>query len=349
MILAFCSSPTDSAVLSDARKKLSVHDTLGAIDLLADWSDRHGESFAVSGLLDRLQLPDESSVATPSTTEAGVSAPSPWSILVEGDGHMDSNSPIQGAFNLQRNFFLDDSGRNTIAAGATVGSWTEDADPYATADAWLGWNLRHPTWSTQMAGWAGWTEENQLELGASGQLRQVSKHGAWRISHGPSARFSWRKTRRAGWALDVDGAAGENRLDLDGALWLRQDPPWPTVQDTLNTVVPWRLARVRVQSSLDADLLLPHGSLSFGPGFDLDARASLSRDRWSSSSTAVHHTLRAEMAGTAKIIARWSPSKARFAQLDVGWTWSATSGEALPDMSPYDDGLNAGLRYLSDF
>jgi len=330
-------------------RMLSDRDTLGAIDLLVDWSDQHGESVAVSDLLDRLQLPDKSPPPSSAPAATPPPPPRPWSLLVEGDFHVDSTSPIQGEVNLQRRLFLGDSGRNAVAVGLTAGSWTEDAAPYATADAWLGWRARHPAWSAKMTTWFGWTEENHPELGASGQWQHLSKHGLWQVSHGPSARLSWRRTRLVGWSIDMEGAAARSRLELGGGLWLRQDPAWPAVRDTLNDKVPWRLARVRIQSTLDADFLLPRGNFAFGPGFDLDARTCLLRDRWTDQSTAVHHTLRSDLAATAKLISRWNPSRSRIVQFDAGWTWTAESGEAIRGMSPFYDGLAAGARCLSDF
>ncbi|HXP90124.1 MAG TPA: hypothetical protein VN931_04235 [Fibrobacteria bacterium] len=348
-LLSLLASTPDSLVLCRAREKLSDRDTVGAIDLLQDWSEAHVESPAVAGLLDFLQLPEPESTIPPPDTAKPWPLPRRdlWSILAEGVFHPDRDLPALGGLDLTRKFPLSASvGSTNLLAGISGGSWLEGTNPYADADLWTGIEFRRPDWYASIAGWGGWMERNLPEAGISGEWQIASHLGAWEFRNGPMARFSWRLTRYLGWTANATRRSGTGSLDLGGSLRWRQDPAWPSVPDFDSSKA--TLARSRLQATLQAALTRIHGTFAYGPESYLDGRISTTNDHWRDSTGTLSED-RSDLAFTAGGLLRWAPSHSWSAQGELGWTFVARWGEPELDLSPFEEGPFLRLTCRSDF
>lgn len=353
------SSSPDSAVLSEAGRRLSDRDTLGAIDLLQGWSEEHLPSPSVTDLLDFLQLPEAKSVA-PSNPDTARPAAIPtrrlWSVRAQGEFRADHELPALGGLDLQRGFPLAVKvGFVDVLAGFSAGSWLEDAKPYTDMDLWTGVEFRRPTWDGRVEGWGGWTESDQPEAGISGLLESKGKWRGWEFGQGPMARYSWRRSRFLGWSAQGVRPGALGSLELGGTIRVRQDPVWPVVLDYDS--VPVRFARDRAQTTFHAGLVRQGGALRYGPQLDLDGRISFAPDRWMDSAgftpkwgtKAPRAERRAELGCTASGFVRWDPSPAWSAEGALGWTWAAEEGAGGLDLSPFTPGPFLRLSARSSF
>ncbi len=352
------SSSPDSAVLSEAGRKLSNRDTLGAIDLLQDWSEKHLVSQNVTDLLDFLQLPEATAVSPPKSDaiKSGASSRRLWSVRVEGEFQTDTQLPALGMLDLQRRFPLDaKTGSTDVLAGLSAGSWLEAAGPYAEMDLRTGIEFHRPTWNGRLEGWGGWTEKNQPEAGISGAWEFGARWCGWDLRQGPMARYSWRRARFLGWMVQGNGPVGGGELELDGTLRARQDPAWPAVLDY--DTVPVRFARERAQATFHTALTKAYGSVRFGPQLDLDGRISFAPDRWTDSTEFTpqmgtrlpRSERRSELGCTASGFLRWEPSPVWFVEGSFGWTWAAQRVENGLDLSPFIHGPFLRLSARSNF
>jgi hypothetical protein len=348
-LLSLVAFSPDSVVLLQARDKLSNRDTLGAIDLLQDWSEAHLESPSVAGLLDFLQLPEPTSAI--STPDSAQPWPLPrrrlWSILAEGFFHPDRDLPVLGGLDLSRKFPLSAStGSTNVLAGLSGGSWLEGTNPYANAVLWTGIERLRPDWQASITGWGGWMERNLPEAGISGNWEFHAHPGEWGVRQGPMARWSWRLTRYLGWTADASRRVGTGDLDLGGSFRWRQDPSWPSGPGLDSAQASF--ARSRLQATFRAALTRKRGSIAFGPESDLDGRISTSSDHWRDSLGTVSE-LRSDLALTAGGLVRWNPSSSWSAQGELGWTFVARWGEPELDLSPFEEGPVLRLSCRSDF
>ena len=356
-MLAIVSSSPDSSVLSQAKGKLSDRDTLGAIDLLQEWSEGNLATRQVTDLLDFLQLP-EATVVWPPAPDTAKPAGGPvrrlWLARAQGSFFADREMPASGGLDVQRRFPLKaDEGTTDLLAGVAAGSWLEEAEAYADLDLWTGVELRRSDWNARFEG--GWTESNQPEAGISGLWEFKSRWKGLDLRQGPAVRYSWRRSRFVGWNVGVSGPSSVGSLDLGGSIRARQDPSWPVVLDYDS--VPVRFARERAQATLHGALARTCGRLRYGPQMDLDGRVSFSPDRWNDSIglaprkvlTAPRSERRMEVDCTASGFVRWDPTPEWSAEGSLGWTWSAEGGAAGLDLSPFHRGPFLRLGGRSNF
>jgi|GEM_PF-2336935 len=350
-LLSLAASPPDSVVLAQVRGVLSRQDTLGAIDLLQDWSEGHSESPAVAGLLDELQLPDastplllpDSAKPMPSTSRLPGHS---WSVLGEALLQPDRDLPALGGLDVSRSFPLKTPiGSTNLLAGLSGGSWMEGTDPYASADLWTGIEFRRPEWIAVIDGWGGWTERNQPEAGLSGDWRLISHPGDWNLRQGPMARWSWRLTRYLGWSANASRRIGTGDFDLGGAVRLREDPPWTSspALDSLHA----SFARARLQTTLHAALAKNTGSFTYGPEMEFDGRISATSDHWKDS-TSDATARRSDAAFTPVGLLRWHPKSSWWVEGELGWNFVARWGEPELDLSPFEAGPFLRISFRSD-
>jgi len=357
--MVVASSFPDSAVLTEAKGKLIDRDTLGAIDLLQDWSESNLATREVVDLLDFLLLPEPTAVWPPVSDSAKPPGTPPrrlWIARVQGMFLANRDLPATGGIEVQRRFPLGArDGATELVAGVSAGSWLVETSPYADLDLWTGLEFRRSSWNALLEVWSGWTEENQQEAGVSGNWESRSRWNGWEFRQGPVARYSWRRSRFLGWDVGATVPVRAGSLDLGGSIRARQDPSWPVVLDY--DTVPVRFARERAQATLHASLARPTGHFRYGPQLDLDGRLSFAPDRWNDSATlgpagvltSPRSERRAELGCSASGYLRWDPTPVWSAEGSLGWTWSAEAGASGLELSPFTKGPFLRLGARSNF
>lgn len=334
----------DSVPLHQARRNLEDGDTLGAIDILDEWSSRHEVGQELNDLLGRLHLPDE---PVDSVTTADAQRPVPiqhrrWWLRVDGGALVaDPWYWDLGATLTTQLVVTKFAGAPVLFEGgmASVVWATRTETPLWALEPLVSLTVQAGSWDFRVQGWSGvFDEELDAGLLATGSIARGDSgevHRRW----GGALRWSRVSTSLVGVFGKWDDAVDDWTWDARTDLRLRCDP----VRSVASTDSLLLVRAARLQAVSRAMALRHFGKWGFGPVLELDLRTSLASDRWSDSGTAYRKAIRRDLSFGAGAVARYAVRNGRWAEFRLGWSGAAMNSDIDPTYPDRNTGFTTSF------
>jgi hypothetical protein len=339
-LLPSVESATDSVPLHQARQNLEDGDTLGAIDILDEWSSHHEVGRELSDLLGRLHLPDEpvDTLMVADERQPVKVQSRKWRLRVDGGGLVaDPWCWDLGATLATQLAVAKLAGAPAFLEGGMVSVvWsTRTETPLWALEPLVSLTVQAGSWDFRVQGWSGvFDEELDAGLLATGSIARGDS-GAVHRRWGGALRWSLASTSMAGVFGQWDDAVGDWTWNARTDLRLRYDP----VEGAVSSDSLLLVRAARLQAISRAMVLRHFGKWGFGPALELDLRTSLASDRWNDSGTTYRKEIRRDLSFSAGAVARYAVRNGQWIELRLGWSGAAMNSEIDPSYSDRNTGF----------
>lgn len=331
----------DSIPLQETRQRLEAGDTLGALDILHDWSSKAVVGPELNDLMGRLHLPDEPlDTSNSSQAEEGAKSSRPRKWRLRTDGGVVVSDPWNWNLGTMLTTQIDSmrvfGAPGLVEGGVIAVLWSSSLEPPVWAiEPLIGLSVQAGKWDVRFDGWSG-VFEDAWDAGfmAVGSVLEEDSHKI-RRRWGSMIRLSLISTSLVGVFCKWDRSTADWAWEWRSDLRLRHDP----IRDGLSSGDSVDVQGGRAQAISKGLILRRFGNWGFGPSFGIDLRTSLASDKWIAADSTAKKQVRKDAAIGGGAVAQYSIESGRWVELRMGWTGAAMDSRIDPTYSDRNSGF----------